>query len=68
MTTWIIRSNQEVDDETNEPLYWSNTFGWSSRECAEIFTDGEMRSVNLPLGDSEWEEYHHVVPTYQKPL
>lgn len=49
---WRIRSTVARDDETGEPLYWSNVDGWGHRSTADIYPD---RSGDLPLGGAEWE-------------
>jgi len=42
-----------VDDDTLAPLYWSNADGWVDRGSADIFTDAERGTLNLPMG-GEW--------------
>jgi hypothetical protein len=48
-----VRSKVEVDDETGEPLYWSNEDGWVDRESATPFTPAEAEVFQLPA-DSYW--------------
>jgi hypothetical protein len=50
----IVRAIRERDEETGEPLYWSNASGWSDKASATSFTADEINSVNLPIG-GEWE-------------
>lgn len=50
----ILRSINEMDDETWEPLYWSNEYGWVGIEEATKYTEEDAQSyLNLPHG-SEW--------------
>jgi hypothetical protein len=51
-----IYSKEEKDDETNEPLCWSNEMGWVDRKDATIFTEKQKEWINLPLGGM-WEKY-----------
>ena len=58
---WIIRSvggyiagisvQAEIDEETQEPLYWSNDDGWVSRDTATQF---DSNNYTLPHGGA-WE-------------
>ena len=43
-TLWTIR------DEEEEELYWSNEYGWVYYKYADVFTDEERNTLNLPLG------------------
>jgi hypothetical protein len=45
----------EVDDETNEHLYWNNDIGWVDFCSSDTFTKAEMWDLNLPMG-GEWVE------------
>lgn len=56
MTNFVIRSNDEADDETDEALYWSNVDGWVDRASATVFTLKETKHLDLPSGDCSWEE------------
>jgi hypothetical protein len=35
-------------------VYWSNEFGWTWVESADVFTDDERNTLNLPMGGT-WE-------------
>lgn len=35
------------------PLYWSNDIGWVSKGSADIFTEEERNSLNLPI-EGKW--------------
>ncbi len=48
----LIRSKTERDDETGEPLFWSNEDGWVDLESADWF-DGDY---SLPIG-GEWVKF-----------
>jgi hypothetical protein len=52
MVKYIIRATDERDDETDEPLYWCNEWGWVGRESADTFDDQEG---TLPMG-GVWEK------------
>jgi len=51
---WVIRSDDEKDFETDEPLYWSNTDGWVWRSTADRFSNAERNMSDLPIG-GKWE-------------
>jgi hypothetical protein len=58
MSKWLIKSNSEIDDDTGNPLYWSNEYGWTTKEDADSYSDKEK---NLYMKDpehmdGEWEE------------
>ena len=38
------------DDETDLPLYWSNTLGWTDESHASLFTEDEAQSHHPPMG------------------
>lgn len=49
-----IRSTSEVDDETGEPLYWSDSFGWVDLTEASEYTQEQADATShLPV-DSYW--------------
>lgn len=48
---WSIR--QVEGAEPSEILFWSNASGWGSQETAEVFTDEEKATLDLPMG-GEW--------------
>lgn len=54
---WLIRSETERDDDSGEPLYWSNTDGWVSRETATVFTEEESKQDVRLVGEWRWERY-----------
>ena len=35
------------------PQYWSNSIGWVSIHDADVFSDEEQRTLNLPL-EGHW--------------
>tara|TARA_Y100000310_G_scaffold324929_1_gene387568 strand:+ start:415 stop:636 length:222 start_codon:yes stop_codon:yes gene_type:complete len=50
----IIKSINEMDDETWGALYWSNEWGWVGIEEATKFTEEDAGVfLNLPYG-GEW--------------
>jgi len=50
-----IRSNEEHDHETGEPLYWSNEDRWVDESSASTFSEDEYRApFDLPAGDCQW--------------
>ena len=50
---FVIKSLSERDEETGEPLFWNNQFGWVSLDAADRFTYGETRRLGRPVG-SAW--------------
>ena len=53
---WRIKSAVEKDDESGEPLYWSNEDGWVSQGTETVFTDESKSEIQyLPL-HGEWEQ------------
>lgn len=54
MKKYVVRSLDLLDDETDTPLYWNNTFGWVDFTDATRFTEGETKVFNLPIG-AIWE-------------
>jgi hypothetical protein len=53
---WAVRAIYEKDDETGEPLYWHNEFGWTSGEICSLFTAQDHAELNLPIGGM-WEKW-----------
>ena len=49
----LVRSINEMYEETWEPLYWSNEWGWTGIEEADRFTEEEANAFSLPNA-SEW--------------
>ena len=49
----VIRSINDMVDDTWEPLYWSNKWGWAGIEEADTFTEEQAGKLNLPVG-GEW--------------
>jgi len=54
-TQYRIKSLTERDDETGNPLYWSNDHGWGDRASATMFTLEECLSARL-IGRWEFEK------------
>ncbi len=52
---WVIRSLDEVDDETGKPLYWSNKDGWVSGESDNLATYEVPWDFKM-IGNSTWEQ------------
>ena len=50
---WVIRLKETGSGTSNEPLYWSNHWGWGSLEGCEEYTDSEKLNNRLPI-DAEW--------------
>lgn len=48
---WSIR--QVEGDVPSEILFWNNESGWGAAATADVFTDAEKESLNLPMG-GEW--------------
>ena len=53
MDRLIIRSVNEMVDDTWETLYWSNEWGWTGIEEADRFTEEEASALVLPVG-GQW--------------
>lgn len=54
--TWVIHSRSE-DEASDGAGFWSNDFGWSTREFATAFSDTERDGYHLPLSagnDAKW--------------
>ena len=45
---FVVVSTCERDDETGEPLYWSNEDGWTSLDLATRFSSEESLRFCLP--------------------
>lgn len=50
LPTFVVESLREKDEDTGEPLYWSNAEGWVDLANATYFKIEEANSVNLPIG------------------
>ena len=50
---WIIRHRTELAQESGEPLYWSNTDGWTLQAQADTFSNEEQGYLRLPI-DGVW--------------
>ena len=50
----LVRAIDERDED-GIPLYWSNEYGWASKDTATVFTTVERKHFNLPVG-GEWED------------
>jgi len=48
----LTEGRDNLDDETDVPLFWSNKDGWVDFECATTFTGGDChaRKLRLPNG------------------
>ena len=52
---FVIASTCERDDETGEPLFWSNEYGWVSLDSATRFRGYESLRFCPPAG-GEWQQ------------
>ena len=50
-----IRSLTETDFDTDESLYWSNTYGWADKGSADLCTEDELPGILL-VGSWTFEE------------
>ena len=57
-TCFKIKAIDEFDFESEENLYWSNTFGWVKYSDADSFSSEEMIEFYLPIG-GVWEKIIH---------
>jgi len=55
---FFIKSVDEIDDETGNPLFWSNNLGWTSILNADSYTPREKELTHLPL----YGEWYHYKP------
>jgi len=49
--------SQSESDRQGEPMYWSNTWGWTSFEYSDSFTQEEKDKFHLPsigVPDAKW--------------
>jgi hypothetical protein len=55
---YAIVSSTERDDSTDEPLCWSNEFGWVAADSglATLFTHAERYRLTLPI-NGIWEDW-----------
>lgn len=56
MTTYIIKSDTEKDDETGECLYWISDFGWGDRIYATLYPESVKENYDPPLIGGSWEK------------
>lgn len=52
---YLIYSKAESEIQ-DEPMYWSNKYGWVSIDQADAFTEKDKKGFHLPAIDSEWVE------------
>lgn len=54
-TNWRITKSDDSIGRSEWPYeeWWSNDLGWTTFDQATCFTEGERRSLNLPV-DGEW--------------
>lgn len=53
---YLVRAQDERDDDDGAPLWWSNEAGWSTLDYAIVYTETEQQSLDLPLG-GEWVRF-----------
>jgi len=53
---WRLKSKTEQDDDTGNPLYWSNEYGWTVKEDSTIFSEREREDFDNCelLMDAAW--------------
>ena len=53
---WRLKSNVEIDEDTGNPLYWSNDMGWVTKEDSDIFSEKEREDFNdrAEIMDAVW--------------
>jgi hypothetical protein len=39
-----------INNDKKRPQYWNNRWGWGRKNQAEIFSDMESTTLNLPIG------------------
>lgn len=54
LPVFVVRSLNQIDDDTGEPLYWNNCDGWVDYGSATAFAADELTCLNLPIGGA-WE-------------
>jgi hypothetical protein len=59
--TYRIRSIRERDEDTGNPLYWSDEMGWVDRASADTMDLGPSYWT-LPMG-GEWERDDTAIPS-----
>ena len=64
MKFYVICSLVEKDEETEEPLFWSNKDGWVFLATATVFTAAERKWATLPFAEKRpvWVELP-TIPT-----
>lgn len=55
---WLIKANKEIDEDTGNPLYWSNEMGWVTKEDADAYSEKEKKMflTDPEIMDGTWEE------------
>ncbi len=55
---WRLKSKTEIDEETGNPLYWSNELGWVTKEDSELFFNIEREEFDnrAEIMDAVWEK------------
>jgi hypothetical protein len=61
---WVIQ--QQSEDLQDGVLYWSNEHGFTTVDLADVFTDKEKETLNLPV-DGEWVNENWTKDEYQFP-
>lgn len=53
---WRLKSNVEIDEDTGNPLYWSNEMGWVTKEDSDTFSEKEREDFNdrAEIMDAVW--------------
>lgn len=53
---WCLKSNVEIDEDTGNPLYWSNDMGWVTKEDSDTFSEKEREDFNdrAEIMDAVW--------------
>ena len=53
---WRLKSNVEIDEDTGNPLYWSNDMGWVTKEDSDTFSEKEREDFNdrAEIMDAVW--------------
>ena len=53
---WRLKSNVEIDEDTGNPLYWSNDMGWVTKEDSDTFSEKEREDFNdrAEIMDAAW--------------
>lgn len=53
---WKLKSKTEIDDDTGNPLYQSNEYGWTVKEDATEFSETAREQFNdrAEIMDAVW--------------